>query len=168
MKTYCWEHSEYLSLTILFCDVVPQSAIDFVSYICSRIEETELEDPDEASPIPHSHHPAGLGREYYFRKDGLQIRTNHAFTVDNCKSDYADVPASERCTKNYVKSHSITFTSYYLKDLNQEECQVQQAQPSPSGSGFLRDIIGTPPENYKTSQLHHEALLRPEIQSVDM
>ncbi len=64
-----------------------------------------LVEPDPASPIAESYNPSKLGRFYYFREDGKQVRIGRKFSIDDkSKNDnYDDRSSGTPCRKYYPK-----------------------------------------------------------------
>ena len=61
---------------------------------------------EPACPIPGSYDPPRLGRFYYFREDGQQVRVARPFTIDRkggLNREHDDLPGDAACSKKYAK-----------------------------------------------------------------
>ncbi len=97
---------------------------DFLSYLCRRVRGimSAVVEPGPASPIAGSYNPPKLGRFYYFREDGKQVRIGRKFSVDdNSKNtNYDDRPSGTPCRKYYPKvgARGSTFIFFWLCPLH--------------------------------------------------
>ncbi len=101
MKKFSIELFDYVTKLVFEYDDVPHSAIDLINYIVSRVQSTSIIPAEPAREIPHTYNPAKLGRAYYFRPSGQQIRQPRLFSIDGVETD--DRPEAERCQKKYPK-----------------------------------------------------------------
>ena len=102
--------SDYITKCILFYYNVPKSMCQFVSNILDRIAKTATVPPEAAVEVPTSYNPAKLGRAYYFRPSGCQIRKARPFTID-AERHGSSQATKENCTKIYphVSGRGMTF-----------------------------------------------------------
>ena len=79
-----------------------KNATSLLTYICSRIRETETDNPDIPDPLTETipYNPKD-GSFYYFRPDGAKIRDNRHFSIDDGKASrvHDDKPTTSSCTK---------------------------------------------------------------------
>ena len=67
------------------------------------------------SPIVDSYNPPKLGRFYYFREDGKQVRKARPFSIDDKgQLEYDDIPRGPHCRKHYPKFSSKGSTFLFL------------------------------------------------------
>ena len=74
-------------------------ALNFVVHIVNEVSSLAEVPPEDEVEMPLTYNPPRLGRAYYFRKSGLQVRRARKFTMD---IDH-DKPSLWSCTKHYPR-----------------------------------------------------------------
>ena len=94
------------------------STILFLADLVEKVHQKDTQLPP-AVPIKDSYNPPKLGRAYYFRKDGRQVRIPRGFGIDMEKirerdECHDDCPEFEDCSKKYPKVSRRGRTQLYL------------------------------------------------------
>lgn len=97
---------QYFGAPVLPADVksLLKHIVERVVTICNNSPA-----PEPADPIPGSYDPGRLGRFYYFRPDGCQIRSGRPFSIDRSSgpnAEFDDRPDVGICSKQYIKAPS--------------------------------------------------------------
>ena len=87
---------------------LPMAINSLLRHILHRVHLifTQAIAPEQINPIAGSYDPPRLGRFYYFRPDGQQVRIARPFTMDKKSGrndEFDDHPVEGACTKKYVK-----------------------------------------------------------------